>query len=1040
MQLKQYILPPEKFKMSPEDLAMEAKLLLFFEEKDKLVQLLKNCEKEVLPKIIGSILDICIELQDYTTYVDYLKMGMGYGVGLSGIDKFFTECKDENFLIEVYTLLDFFPFFEFSDDRLVSACRGFINVGNKEKALEVLSKIGNSDAQSKAIYYLVPELSDEELGLYDKSKTGELDDRPISFMIFKNWWNGGLAVRAIKERNIDEFFDKFSETADNAIKQRVLSSVFQICDYKTLTEILNYSDIINKLIKNSPIQYDLGMAYIRFGIPSKALDICDKHDFTYEYKVNIIREVLKTENPSKYFDQIKTLGDQMVHIKSAMEIKILLYLTKNLPINDEVVIKMLKLYVEPKIIYFGSLSDAQEIISRVFKILKLDFNYTVSNSFSNKVDLVENDNTSLQSSNDQINEVDPRIQIKKQTDNLHLFSNSFKEVLKNVLSLKAEIDNLDAFRGKLIQKIVNEEDVRLSSRVLVSIMYKMPKESLRYLEKFLFSLPKRLSKLEKQDKYIQKQFSDYLEFFIKLAIKNKVLEPIWEEYITNPEYFESINNIIFNREKKVNWGMIDLTSLLLNLSKLNFKDHINDFDWIYYCLENNIVSPTFYKILYQIPLELRSQVLDLAQAETSKAFGNEIPSLDGVFTFLDENNISLIDLMISDEDLLAEIITVSFGIADYESVKNVLIYQILPHQDDIDTHLSEYFAKGLPSDSIKFTTQIVGLKNGESINQGLVSKIKYELNNFNSISREIRESEKNAKQIANAKNLDDISDISLYIIFEFINAGDQVLNRFYNVTQFLDLDFNNTDLAIDTHSIYFTILFELKEMFGIVLRDNIDDILESWFPDEVFDQNKKEFLVRLIQRHYQKIIGNDINAELRKFTSVNIGEKSEVNVSVSKNPVSFFAKMGVGICTANDYETWREPKNHFHINLLRDDQLVANIQGYIEEVNGENVLVLRGLNPTQEFLQDVSAKEFVDEILSFCFDLAKHWELDGVYLTDHLEFWHADSNRELVRKLLRGEIYPNSQELIYEMPITFDKTVDKIYKISDTLVNIAEKI
>ncbi len=155
-----------------------------------------------------------------------------------------------------------------------------------------------------------------------------------------------------------------------------------------------------------------------------------------------------------------------------------------------------------------------------------------------------------------------------------------------------------------------------------------------------------------------------------------------------------------------------------------------------------------------------------------------------------------------------------------------------------------------------------------------------------------------------------------------------------------------------------------------------------------------------------------IKKEIKKFESAEKTkrkkEEKELKLYLSKNIPSFFAKASAGICTAQDIELFKR-KDHFHLNLVEkkreDEFIVGNIQGYFVEREGKKGILLRGINPTSDFLYEVHLPSLLKEIFDKIKEFAQENNLSFVLLSEQLGDWHALSNREEVYNTLKEEGY-----------------------------------
>ncbi len=151
---------------------------------------------------------------------------------------------------------------------------------------------------------------------------------------------------------------------------------------------------------------------------------------------------------------------------------------------------------------------------------------------------------------------------------------------------------------------------------------------------------------------------------------------------------------------------------------------------------------------------------------------------------------------------------------------------------------------------------------------------------------------------------------------------------------------------------------------------------------------------------------------------------------VSKNAASYFAKTTAGVCTAGDIELFNRP-DHFHMNLVKDNICVGNIQGYILEHYGQKALIFRGFNPSSSIVN----RENVDILCDQMIDMVKQFSNDNgitqVFIPEQTD-WHALTNRvgEGVYDYFKEKYIREDNETRFDFPITSAKTITRWYKIS----------
>lgn len=146
-----------------------------------------------------------------------------------------------------------------------------------------------------------------------------------------------------------------------------------------------------------------------------------------------------------------------------------------------------------------------------------------------------------------------------------------------------------------------------------------------------------------------------------------------------------------------------------------------------------------------------------------------------------------------------------------------------------------------------------------------------------------------------------------------------------------------------------------------------------------------KIIAQLVEYDQIEPVRKHVERELSKFI-VNSGDgatyRGDLKAYISKNVGSFFAKATAGICTAQDIPLFGRD-NHFHINVVENDENVrANIQAYIAKVKGNPALVLRGFNPTADWVGKIDIGSFCERVLSIAREFQQANGLDAVYITE----------------------------------------------------------
>lgn len=189
---------------------------------------------------------------------------------------------------------------------------------------------------------------------------------------------------------------------------------------------------------------------------------------------------------------------------------------------------------------------------------------------------------------------------------------------------------------------------------------------------------------------------------------------------------------------------------------------------------------------------------------------------------------------------------------------------------------------------------------------------------------------------------------------------------------------------------------------------------------------------QVIEHTQLEPIQKRIKDELSKFT-LNTGATSNyrgaLKAYVSKNVGSFFAKAAAGICTAQDIPLF-ERDDHFHINVVENDEVVrANVQAYIEPINGKPSLVLRGFNPTADWVGKIDIEGFCEQILRIGKQFQQDNGLAALYITEQ-GGWHALSNRDQVARYLVGRYVNNRRGTQFPLKVSTGHSVQTIYSVN----------
>ena len=289
-------------------------------------------------------------------------------------------------------------------------------------------------------------------------------------------------------------------------------------------------------------------------------------------------------------------------------------------------------------------------------------------------------------------------------------------------------------------------------------------------------------------------------------------------------------------------------------------------------------------------------------------------------------------------------------------------------------------------------------------------------------------------------------------------AGDEMVQRFSKLGSLSEQNgFSGSNQALEILSVYFkdnfsgrlknflqanpSIWEDLQHILKIpkraenLLRQmgqagkhfNVNDLIDMETASIALAQFLHDKYIKPEIGRLKKTIGK---FELTEATGSS-DEGRHLKAYISKNAASFFAKASAGICTSGDIPLFLR-EDHFHLNIVEGGEFVrGNIQCYfIEYPKGQKALLLRGLNPNTEFLKDISAADFVEEVFRTAKQFCEENGLKGgVYLSEGLSGWHADSNRPEVRDYLAKTYFKETRQKDFRFKITDAQSIGKIYEI-----------
>lgn len=531
----------------------------------------------------------------------------------------------------------------------------------------------------------------------------------------------------------------------------------------------------------------------------------------------------------------------------------------------------------------------------------------------------------------------------------------------------------------------------------------------RRLVKILIEIDENKGTRFAQDLIVRKVTPDRVfAHFARVFIKHRRFTKNLEPFLRDPENIVAVRKLLGQRPNQFNTVLDTLTGI--GVTDLAAEEALEQgFE------DLEVLTPGIYKKYRSLPPHERKIFADtIKNFDYSNFFKNQ--SIEGGNLTGDIDKDVMLDLMFRAYNPVN---------MSYEGVQ-----ALLPQVQDRTKDLEGY--KFQDSYEVSFKAPNYVLREGEELEKTTVEKIQKVLENAPPDPK-IRD-EAFLKLIRATTDFTEPEIASLFWVLrekQEVVAAQKTFRGSLGNTAFQDLS-------------------SLKELFGVFAIDNFGSAIEEQVEKEGKISKKVEALLSNPERRKNilKALGHQeeneftkdvptialvsqlfadkalskynilINKELRKF-KLSEGDASvekKAKVYISKNQGSFFAKAAAGICTASDTELWNM-KNHFHINTVDEQNMVkGNTMGYIEDVNGEKSLVLRGFNPTDQYLKDITAESFVEEMLRVARDFKQENTLSHIYLVAGGA--GLDSNREQIRKYLESKYFIRLPEIPHEMKLS----------------------
>jgi len=522
-------------------------------------------------------------------------------------------------------------------------------------------------------------------------------------------------------------------------------------------------------------------------------------------------------------------------------------------------------------------------------------------------------------------------------------------------------------------------------------------------------------------------------FFMQKLMANGFVTAKTEKFIKDKQYLPFLRKLIAEFPNQFNTVIDTLCD-----QKLSDYSLLNNQEEIFQALKDlDSLTPIIFNRYRRADVE--------GKKELSKQIRDIKPSF---FRNIPIKNI----LPQEDQEILAEMVFLAYkpvGMS-FEQVKNYL-----SQLEDKTSDLQRYQFPQAGYDFELSNTKFFRIKEGKGINTQQISSFKLL---FSSADKEKPEFNDDLKKLflSLAKARTDFNTPELAKILSLI-ASDELVTNF--LVRYQSLSEENS----------YNYLTELKEILGVYFKDNYEIVLKIYLVNNpslaeniknmLSQPNRQQAIDKLFGSHHEQIDWQKINddeflaqmlskilfnkvlksfregmaREINKFEESDKGmaisaTKTNLRAYISKNIGSFFAKASAGICTASDINLFNR-SDHFHINIVENEQNVrANIQAYIINLNNQKSLLLRGFNPNVDFLDKIDPDAFCHAVFRVAREFQKANALSGIYITGQEGGYHALSNREKIafklKKYLKEENIVN-----FNFNITNDHKIDGIYLV-----------
>ncbi len=409
--------------------------------------------------------------------------------------------------------------------------------------------------------------------------------------------------------------------------------------------------------------------------------------------------------------------------------------------------------------------------------------------------------------------------------------------------------------------------------------------------------------------------------------------------------------------------------------------------------------------------------------------------------FFKNESISIDNLPEEDRNVMVDLMYRAYNPVNMSFAKVKELVSAVP---DRTQDLKEYIIQD--KYPVEFKTVSFELKKGESLNPETISKVK----SFFEVPKKSLEIQEPLLRLARATT--DFTHEEVVSLFSLMQDFDQVKNQ--------QNTWSASELEESPGMKTFRALGSSKEMFSIFTQDNLPSAITLYLGKDLkFKERLEKILARperrvnllkalgyqedneftkeftelelMAQVFSDKVLSKYVvmsNKELRKYTKSEDTTSASISADmyISKNQGSFFSKAAAGLCTAQDIELWNNP-NHFHVNVVNEDNQIKGLtMAYIETINDKKSVVLRGFNPTVQYLESTSPVSFVEESIKVAREFMEDNNIEDLYIIDSTG--DRLSNRPTIVSYVSAYI-SDMEKIPHEMFIAGGSKVQAVRKV-----------